>query len=64
MNFVRRNEPILWPLAWLVLVAAVVVSSITGPRWLTYVLIVVLVVDLVTGPRRRRWIRRRLREPV
>jgi hypothetical protein len=61
MNFVRRNEPILWPLAWLVLVAAVVVSSITGPRWLTYALIAVLA-DLVDGTRRRRWIRRRLSE--
>lgn len=62
MNFVRRNEPILWPLAWLVLVAAVVVSSITAPRWLTYALIAVLVADLVIGTRRRRWIRRRLSE--
>jgi len=46
VNFVRRNERILWPLAWLVLVVSAAASSVTGPRWLTYVLIVALVVDL------------------
>src|SRR4051812_47620774 len=45
MPFVRRNERILWPLAWVVLMAAIVGSSITGPRWLTYALIVVAIAD-------------------
>jgi hypothetical protein len=62
MSFTRRNEAFVWALSWLLLMGAIVVSSIVDVRWLTYFLVGVAVVDLLTRRRLQRWIRRRRSE--